>query len=197
MLSVVFLMLFGVTATLIDVNAAQSKLVLLKNFSENYSKCLRLLYKVNAAEGVNVASEEVSTTELVSTAYYDEDVHDLRSVETKFQATVFNDELSSEKTQSYEPTVSSLNNNEYEFSVSFDESNDEDYTNEFPAIVYNDALMSKSYFLTEPTLCPQHIDKFDLKDETSLSKYEEVEQNVLYFNDLFSFYIIYPDNLKS
>ncbi|GJV66485.1 hypothetical protein Tco_1481994 [Tanacetum coccineum] len=32
-----------VTAALIDVNAAQSKLVLLENFNENYSKCLRLL----------------------------------------------------------------------------------------------------------------------------------------------------------
>ncbi|GKA67712.1 hypothetical protein Tco_0767629, partial [Tanacetum coccineum] len=64
-----FLMLFGVTAALIDVNAAQSKLVLLENFNENYSKCLRLLYKVNAAEGVNDASEKVSTAELVNTAY--------------------------------------------------------------------------------------------------------------------------------
>ncbi|GJV66281.1 hypothetical protein Tco_1477109 [Tanacetum coccineum] len=66
-----FLMLFGVTDSLIDVNAAQSKLVLLENFNENYSKCLRLLmklqlpYKVNAAEGVNAASEEVSTAELI------------------------------------------------------------------------------------------------------------------------------------
>ncbi|GKC10806.1 hypothetical protein Tco_1007588, partial [Tanacetum coccineum] len=59
----------AVTTALIDVNAAQSKLVLLENFNENYSKCLRLLYKVNAAEGVNAASEEVSTAELVSTAY--------------------------------------------------------------------------------------------------------------------------------
>ncbi|GJT04691.1 putative ribonuclease H-like domain-containing protein [Tanacetum coccineum] len=59
----------SIIAALIDVNAAQSKLVLLENFNENYSKCLRLLYKVNAAKGVNVASEEVSTTELVSTAY--------------------------------------------------------------------------------------------------------------------------------
>ncbi|GJZ00144.1 hypothetical protein Tco_0517573 [Tanacetum coccineum] len=55
-----------------DVNAAQSKLVLLENFNEKYSKCLRLLYKVNAAEGVNAASEEVSTAELVSTAYLKE-----------------------------------------------------------------------------------------------------------------------------
>ncbi|GKB35164.1 zf-BED domain-containing protein, partial [Tanacetum coccineum] len=55
----------SITAALIDVNVAQSKLVLLENFNGNYSKCLRLLYKVNVAEGVNVASEEVSTAELV------------------------------------------------------------------------------------------------------------------------------------
>ncbi|GJV89345.1 putative ribonuclease H-like domain-containing protein [Tanacetum coccineum] len=76
-------MMFRITIVLIDVNAAQSKLVLLENFNKNYSKCLRLLvklllleevttarrssllYKVNTAEGVNAASEEVSTAELV------------------------------------------------------------------------------------------------------------------------------------
>ncbi|GJX47529.1 hypothetical protein Tco_0272719 [Tanacetum coccineum] len=58
-----------------------------------------------------------------------------------------------------------------------------DFENEFPAIVYNDALRCKSYFLTEPTLSPQHIDEFDLKDETSLSKCDEVEQNGLEHSD--------------
>ncbi|GJT40482.1 hypothetical protein Tco_0940347 [Tanacetum coccineum] len=72
-----------------------------------------------------------------------------------------------------------------------------DFENEFPAIVYNHALTSKSDHITEPTLSPQHIDEFDLKDETSLSKYDAVEQNVLYFNDLFTFNIIYPGDLKS
>ncbi|GKE10271.1 hypothetical protein Tco_1413822 [Tanacetum coccineum] len=125
--------------------------------------------------------------------------------------------------------VSSLNNNEIEFRISFEESDDEDYMvvfdknllsykiistndlkmdsendnekvnkplfrspkptvsciddldffkefqNEFLAIFYNDALTSKSDFSTEPTLCPQHINKFDLKDETSLSEYDEQE----------------------
>nr|GEV34670.1 hypothetical protein [Tanacetum cinerariifolium] len=47
-----------------------------------------------------------------------------------------------------------------------------DFENEFPAILYNDALTSKSDFLTEPTLCPQHIDEFNLKAETSLSEYK-------------------------
>ncbi|GJX95380.1 hypothetical protein Tco_0351178 [Tanacetum coccineum] len=55
----------SITAALIDVNAAQSKLVLLENFNENYSKCLRLMHKVNAVKGVNAASEEVSTAELM------------------------------------------------------------------------------------------------------------------------------------
>ncbi|GJS55429.1 hypothetical protein Tco_0628791 [Tanacetum coccineum] len=149
----------------------------------------------------------------------------------EFPAIVFNDSLTSNKTLSCEPTVSSLNDNEIDFRISFDKSDDEDYTvvfdknsfsykiistndlktnsendnekvnmtlfpspeptvsciddlyffkdfeNEFPAIVYNDALTSKSDFSTEPTLCPQHINEFDLKDETSLSEYDEVEQN--------------------
>ncbi|GJR71466.1 hypothetical protein Tco_0083831 [Tanacetum coccineum] len=161
------------------------------------------------------------------------DVHDPKSVETEFPAIVFNDNMTSNETLSYEPTVSSRNNNKIDLRISFDESDDEDYIvvfdknsfsdkiisgndlktdskndnekvnmplfsspepsvsciddldffkdfkNEFPAIVYNDALTSKSDFLTKPTLCPQHINEFDLKDETLLSEYDEVEQNVL------------------
>ncbi|GJR02740.1 hypothetical protein Tco_0525724 [Tanacetum coccineum] len=72
-----------------------------------------------------------------------------------------------------------------------------DFENEFSAIVYNDALMSKLDFLTEPTVNPQHINELDLKNDTSLSKYDEEEQNVVYFNDLFPLNIIYPNDLKS
>ncbi|GJZ50254.1 hypothetical protein Tco_0604444 [Tanacetum coccineum] len=38
---------------------------------------------------------------------------------------------------------------------------------------------------------PQHIDEFNLKDETSFSKCDEEEQNILNFNDLFPFNVIY------
>ncbi|GKE59914.1 hypothetical protein Tco_1510281, partial [Tanacetum coccineum] len=147
--------------------------------------------------------------------------------------------------------VSPLNKNQIDLRISFDESNDEDYTviynknsfsykliyvddlktnsendndkvkmpsfpspkptvsyfndldffkdfeNEFLAIVYNDALTSKSDFLTEPIVCPQHIDEFNMNDETSLLECNEEEQNVLYFKDLFPFNVIYPDELKS
>nr|GEU57625.1 integrase, catalytic region, zinc finger, CCHC-type, peptidase aspartic, catalytic [Tanacetum cinerariifolium] len=117
--------------------------------------------------------------------WYDEDVHDLKSVETEFPALVFNDELSSKKHSFVNPRF-------------FDDLDFfKDFENEFLAIVYNDALTSKSDFLTKPTLKPQHIDEFNLKDETSLSEYDEVEQNVLYFNDLFPFNLIYPDDLTS
>ncbi|GJS88906.1 hypothetical protein Tco_0771542 [Tanacetum coccineum] len=70
-----------------------------------------------------------------------------------------------------------------------------DFENEFPAIVYNDAQTSKSDLLTEPIFSPQHIDEFD--DETSFFEYNKEEQNVLYFNDLFPFNIIHPNDLKS
>ncbi|GJZ97560.1 hypothetical protein Tco_0670013 [Tanacetum coccineum] len=48
--------------------------------------------------------------------------------ETEFPAIVFNDTLTSEAALSCEPTVSSLNNDEIDFRISFDESDDEDCT---------------------------------------------------------------------
>ncbi|GJZ83708.1 hypothetical protein Tco_0648881 [Tanacetum coccineum] len=183
--------------------------------------------------------------------WYDEDIHDIGSIETEFLAIVFNDTLTSEAALLCKPMVSSLNNDEVDFRISFYESDNEDFTvifdknsffykiifvndlttnsendndkvnmpllpspeptvsyfddldffkdfeNEFQAIVYNDALTSKSDFLTEPTISIKHIDEFNLKDETSLSECDEEEQNVLYFNDLFSFNVIYPDDSKS
>ncbi|GJT14130.1 hypothetical protein Tco_0861172 [Tanacetum coccineum] len=182
---------------------------------------------------------------------HDEDVHDLGSVETEFPAIVFNDMLTSEAMLSCEPTVSPFNNNQIDSIISFNKSDDEDYTviydknsfsykiisvndlktgsendndkvnmpsfpspeptisyfddldyfknfeKEFPAIVYNDALTSKLDFLIEPTISPQHIDEFNLKDKTSLSECDKEEQNVLYFNELFPFNVIYPDDSKS
>ncbi|GKB82385.1 putative reverse transcriptase domain-containing protein [Tanacetum coccineum] len=147
--------------------------------------------------------------------------------------------------------ISSLNNDEIDFRISFDESDDEDCTvifnknsfsykiisvndlktdsendnekvnipsfpsreptvscfddldyfkdfdKEFPAIVYNDAVTSISDLLTELILNPQHINEFNLKDETSLSECDEEEQNVLNFNDLFPFNVNYPNDSKS
>ncbi|GJY63064.1 hypothetical protein Tco_0464524 [Tanacetum coccineum] len=161
---------------------------------------------------------------------YCEDEDDcFKNFETKFPTIVLDNTLTSDVAISCGPTVSPLNDNEIEFRISFDDSDDEDYMvvydensfsykiifvnnlntnsendndkvnmpsfpspepeasysndldffkdfeNVFPAIVYNDALTSKSDFLTEPTICPQHIDELDLKNETSLSKYDKEE----------------------
>ncbi|GJS79414.1 hypothetical protein Tco_0729295 [Tanacetum coccineum] len=103
-----------------------------------------------------------------------EDVHDLESVEIEFPSIVFNNTLTSEAALSCDPTVSYFDDLDFF----------KDFENEFPAIVYNDAQTSKSDLLTEPILNPQHIDEFNLKDETSLSECDEEEQNILNLNDL-------------
>ncbi|GJS87417.1 hypothetical protein Tco_0770053 [Tanacetum coccineum] len=69
----------------------------------------------------------------VSQIWDNEDVHDLRSVKTEFPAIVFNDTLTFEAALSCEPTVSSLNNDKIDFRISFDESDDEDYTTVYTA----------------------------------------------------------------
>ncbi|GJS40790.1 hypothetical protein Tco_0565833 [Tanacetum coccineum] len=98
-----------------------------------------------------------------------------------------NDKVNISSFPSPEPTVSYFDGLDYF----------KDFEKEFPAIVYNDALTSKLDFLTEPTVSPQHIEEFSFEDETSLSVCDEEEQNVLYFNDLFHFNVIYPDDSKS
>ncbi|GKD53868.1 hypothetical protein Tco_1287255, partial [Tanacetum coccineum] len=56
-----FLMLFGITTVLIDVNAAQSKLVLLDNFNENYS-VFKTAGEVTTVSTKFLLLEEVTTT---------------------------------------------------------------------------------------------------------------------------------------
>ncbi|GKA08140.1 reverse transcriptase domain-containing protein, partial [Tanacetum coccineum] len=175
----------------------------------------------------------------------------LESVKAEFPAIVIDDTVTPQDALPCKPQVSTPGNDEIDFRISFDESDDEDYTiicdinsfsykmisgnnlktdsendndkvnmpllpspepmvnyfddleyfkdfeKEFPAIVYNDAQTSKSDLLTEPILNPQYINEFNLKDETSLSECDEEEQNILNFNDLFPFNVIYPDELKT
>ncbi|GKD32122.1 hypothetical protein Tco_1242900 [Tanacetum coccineum] len=52
----------SITAALIDLNATQSKLVLLENFNENYSKCLGLIVEVTTASTKLLLLEEVTTS---------------------------------------------------------------------------------------------------------------------------------------
>ncbi|GJX01549.1 hypothetical protein Tco_0185462 [Tanacetum coccineum] len=169
---------------------------------------------------------------------YDDEREDF---ETEFPAIVFNN--TSDTTPPCEPTVSPPNENQIDFRISLDESDDEDYTvifdensfsykiisvndlktdsedgngnmptspkptvdyfddldyfkdfeNEFPAIVYNDGLTSKSDLGTKPLVISECINEFNLIDETSLSEYDE--EIVSRFNNLFN--DIHHDDLKS
>ncbi|GJZ91318.1 hypothetical protein Tco_0663245 [Tanacetum coccineum] len=141
------------------------------------------------------------------------------------------------------PTVSPPKENQIDFRISLDESDDEDYTvtfdensfsykiiyvndlktdsedgngnmptspkptvdyfddldyfkdfeNEFPAIIYNDGLTSKSDLRTKPLVISECINEFNLIDETSLSEYDE--EIISRFNNLFN--DIHHDDLKS
>nr|GEY18057.1 hypothetical protein [Tanacetum cinerariifolium] len=64
------------------------------------------------------------------------------------------------------------------------------------AIVYDDALSLESCFSSEPTVSPQYVDRVNLKKETSLSKYDDDEYNVISYNDLFPFNIISVNDSK-
>ncbi|GJZ47801.1 hypothetical protein Tco_0601633 [Tanacetum coccineum] len=74
-----------------------------------------------------------------------------------------NDKVNMPLLPSPEPTVSYFDDLDYF----------KDFEKEFSAIVYNDTQTSKLDFLTEPTVSPQHIDEFNLKDEISLSEYKD------------------------
>ncbi|GJZ28551.1 hypothetical protein Tco_0573198 [Tanacetum coccineum] len=82
--------------------------------------------------------------------WYDEDVHDLRSVETEFPTIVYNDAFTSEVMLSCEPTVSPLNDNKIDFRISFDESDDEDYTVSIRRILGNGYDVSTSCIVLGP-----------------------------------------------
>ncbi|GJR41930.1 hypothetical protein Tco_1310033 [Tanacetum coccineum] len=151
----------------------------------------------------------------------DDDFYDLRSMEDEFPAIVINDDFAPKDTLQCKSQVSIPVNDEIDFRISFDVSDDEDYTiicdknlfsykmisvnnlktdseNDYEKVMPSIPLPEPAInLLTEPILNPQHIDDFDLSDETSLSEYDEEEQNVLYFNDLFPFNIIRSDDLKS
>nr|GEX09848.1 hypothetical protein [Tanacetum cinerariifolium] len=125
-----------------------------------------------------------------------EDVHDLGSIKTNFPAIIFNDMLTSDVTLSCEPMVSSLNDNQIDFRISFDESDDEDCT----------VIFDKNSFSYK--VIPVNDLKMDLEndnDKVDMPSFLSPESTVSYFNDLDYFKdfdkefpaIVYNDALTS
>ncbi|GJU15297.1 hypothetical protein Tco_1143263 [Tanacetum coccineum] len=70
------------------------------------------------------------------------------------------------------------------------------FETKFPDIVYDDALTSELEFSSEPMVSPQHGDEVNLKNETSLSEYDDEEYNVISYSDLFPFNIFSVNDSK-
>ncbi|GJR64165.1 hypothetical protein Tco_0010230 [Tanacetum coccineum] len=158
------------------------------------------------------------TTTYGKVKYYEDEDDCFINFESEFLAIVFDD--TSDATLSCEPTVSSLNNDGIDFRISYDESDDEDYTVIFDKNSFSYKIISANDLKTnsendnekvnmplfsspEPTISYfDDLDFFkDFENEFPAIVYndaltDEKEQNVLYFNDLFSFNVIYPDDLK-
>ncbi|GJU67348.1 hypothetical protein Tco_1253607 [Tanacetum coccineum] len=107
--------------------------------------------------------------------WYNEDVHDLRSVETEFPAIIFNDNLTSNETLSCEPILSSLNDNEIDFRISFEESDDEDYI-----VVYDENSFSYKIISVNNL----KTDSENENEKVNMPSFLSPEPEVSYFNDL-------------
>nr|GEX49356.1 putative reverse transcriptase domain-containing protein [Tanacetum cinerariifolium] len=133
---------------------------------------------VTMEEYIRLEEEMLKNVEKWETAkydkiWYDEDIHDLRSIKTKFPAIAFNHEISSEKTLSCEPTVSSLND-EIDFRVSFDDSDDEDYT-----VIFDKNLFSYKIFSAKDLKTDSEND-----NENVMPSLPSPEPSVSCFDDL-------------
>ncbi|GJV71125.1 hypothetical protein Tco_1491120 [Tanacetum coccineum] len=104
-----------------------------------------------------------------------EDIHDLGSVETEFPSIVFNDTLTSETTLSCEPTVSSLNNDEIYFRISFDEFDDEDCTVIFDKNSFSYKIIYVNNLQT---------DSKNVNDKVNMPLLPSPKPTVSYFDDL-------------
>ncbi|GJS59884.1 hypothetical protein Tco_0654668 [Tanacetum coccineum] len=121
----------------------------------------------------------------------DGDFHDLRSVEAEFPAIIIDDTFAPQDALLCKSQVSTPVNNEIDFKISFDESDDGDYT-----IICDKNSFSYKMISINDMKTDSENDN-EKADETSLSEYDKEEQNVLYFNDLFPFNIIRLDDSKS
>ncbi|GJS01132.1 hypothetical protein Tco_0317640 [Tanacetum coccineum] len=120
----------------------------------------------------------------------------LEEEKARRRAIVFNNELTSEEALSCEPTVSPLNDNKIDFRISFDESDDEDYT-----VIYDKNSFSYKIIYVDDLKTDSENDN----DKVNIPSFLSPKPTVSYFDDLDYFKdfekefpaIVYNDALKS
>ncbi|GJZ26776.1 hypothetical protein Tco_0571029, partial [Tanacetum coccineum] len=95
--------------------------------------------------------------------------------ETATYAIVFDDAFTSEVTHSCEHTVSPLNDNKIDFRISFDESDDEDYTVIYDKNSFSYKIISVNNLKT---------DSENDNEKVNMPLFSSLEPEVSYFNDL-------------
>ncbi|GJR52938.1 hypothetical protein Tco_1403459 [Tanacetum coccineum] len=126
--------------------------------------------------------------------YCEDEDDSFTNIETEYPAIVFND--TSNAALSCEPTVSPLNNNEIDFKISFDESDDEDYM----VIIDEKSLSYKIIFIDN-----LKMDSENENDRVSMPSSPSPEPTIGYIDDLDFFKdfenefpaIAYNNDLKS
>ncbi|GJZ26075.1 hypothetical protein Tco_0570328 [Tanacetum coccineum] len=127
--------------------------------------------------------------------YCDDEDDSFTNFETEFPAIVF-DDITSNTSLSCESTISPLNDNEIDFRISFDESDDEDYT-----VIYDENLFSYKII----SVSNLKMDSENDNDKVNMPLFPTPEPEVSYSNDLDSFKdfenefpaIVYNDALTS
>ncbi|GKD49228.1 hypothetical protein Tco_1278204 [Tanacetum coccineum] len=99
----------------------------------------------------------------------------LEEEKARKHAIVYNDTITSEVALSCEPTVSPLNENEIEFRIPFDESDDEDYT-----VIYDENSFSYKVIYVNNLKTDSENDN----DKVNMPSFPSPEPTVSYFDDL-------------
>ncbi|GKD97299.1 hypothetical protein Tco_1381196 [Tanacetum coccineum] len=107
---------------------------------------------------------------------YCEDEDDcFTNFESEFPAIVLDNTITPREALSWEPTVSPLNDNEIDFRISFDESDDEDYT-----VIYDENSFSYKIIFVNNLKTDSENDN----DKVNMPSFSSPEPKVSYSNDL-------------
>ncbi|GJS19011.1 hypothetical protein Tco_0413483 [Tanacetum coccineum] len=125
----------------------------------------------------------------------DDDLHDLSSVETEFPAIVINNDFATQDALSCKSQVSAIVNEEIDFRISFDESDDEDYTIIYDANSFPYKMISLNDLKTDSKNDYKKVMPLIPSPEPAISCFDDLD----FFNDFENKFpaIVYNDAQKS